>query len=195
MTRLVPASAIELGDGQRLAGQSEVARRVWQAASAYRLRIDPIPAVFDLSGRAAGMYVVRSGDRWFRFNPWIFARYFEENLRDTVAHEVAHYVVDLRFGRRSVKPHGPRWREVMKEFGVAPVVRHDFDLEGLPMRRQRQYAYRCGCRNHLLSAVRHNRIVARRAVYRCRKCGEEIRAGSIAVESGCGRSSGREMSR
>jgi SprT protein len=43
------------------------------------------------------------------------------------------------------------------------------------VRRQRRFRYRCDCRDHLLTAVRHNRIVTRNVVYRCRECGGAIR--------------------
>ena len=42
-----------------------------------------VPILFDLSGRSAGMFKVVGRRRWMP-KPWIFAKYFVENLRDTV---------------------------------------------------------------------------------------------------------------
>ena len=35
---------------------------------------------FDLRGKCAGMYQVRGKKRRIRYNPWIFAKYYEESL-------------------------------------------------------------------------------------------------------------------
>ena len=59
-----------------------------------------IPVGFDLRGRAAGMYRVSNGHRVIRYNPWLFARYFEDNLANTVPHEVAHYIIDMVYGHK-----------------------------------------------------------------------------------------------
>ncbi|KAA3624277.1 MAG: metallopeptidase (SprT family) [Proteobacteria bacterium] len=164
-----------LGPARRTLVLAETRRRVRQAARCYGVQLADVAVVFDLGGASVGMYCARGGHRRIRFNPHLFARHFEENLRDTVAHEVAHYVVDVLFGREGVKPHGAQWREAMRKFGVTPTVRHEFDLRGLSVRRQRRFAYVCDCREHQLTTVRHNRVVARRAVYHCRRCGAVLR--------------------
>ncbi len=145
-----------------------------EAARRYSLSLPPLPVRFDLYGVVAGSYQVRGASRLLRFNPLIFGRYFAENLRDTVPHEVAHYVVDVRYGRRRARPHGVEWRQVMTDFGIDPAVRHHFDLDGLDLRRQRRYRYRCGCTVHEVSTVRHRRMHEGRMVYRCRRCGQAL---------------------
>jgi SprT protein len=151
--------------------------RIGEAAQRYGVILHQVAVLYDLHGTSAGMYCVRDGERWIRYNPWIFARHFEENLRDTVAHEVAHYVVDRLFGRRGIKPHGRQWRAIMRDFGVEASVRHDWDIHGLPLRRQRRFSYRCACTEHLLTTVRHNRILSGRVSYHCRHCGANLRFG------------------
>jgi len=133
-----------------------------------------VPILFDLSGRSAGMFKVVGRRRWIRYNPWIFAKYFVENLRDTVPHEVAHFVVHEVYGTRAVKPHGPQWRAVMQRFGAEPEVTFDFDLQGVPRRRQRTHPYRCECRLHQVSTTRHNRVLRRASRYHCRSCGGDL---------------------
>lgn len=144
----------------------------------YRQQFDETPIYFDLKGRTAGMYKVvgrgRRAQRLIRYNPWIFAKYYDENLKVTVPHEVAHYLVDCLYGLRRVRPHGVEWKSVMDAFGVDSSVTSTFDLEGIPVRRKQQFAYRCGCKNHLLGIRRHNRVFRGEANYLCRHCGDVL---------------------
>ncbi len=133
-----------------------------------------IPVLFDLSGRAAGMFKAIGERRWIRYNPWIFGKYFEENLRDTVPHEVAHYIVHETCGRRKVRPHGPQWQALMARFGADPGVTFDLDLEGVPQRRQKTHPYRCACRVHEVSTTRHNRVLKGAGRYHCRYCDAQL---------------------
>jgi SprT protein len=133
-----------------------------------------VPVLFDLRGSAAGMFKVAGRRRWIRYNPWIFSKYFDENLRDTVPHEVAHYIVHELYGSRRVKPHGRQWRSLMRQFGADAGVTFDLDLAGIPRRRQRTHAYICGCREHWLSSTRHNRVVRGTGRYHCVSCGGEL---------------------
>jgi SprT protein len=140
---------------------------------------DYIPVYFDLKGRTAGMYKVagrgRRIQRQIRYNPWIFAKYYENNLTVTVPHEVAHYLVDCVHGLRKVRPHGNEWKAVMNAFGVDSRATSTFDLEGIPTRRQQQVDYRCGCKEHQLGIRRHNKVSRGEANYLCRYCGEVLR--------------------
>jgi SprT protein len=154
-----------------------------QAAGLFDRRFAEIPVSFALRGRAAGMYVVRGGQRAIRYNPYIFARYFSDNLVNTVPHEVAHYVTDVLYGLRRVRPHGPEWRAVMRAFGAEPVATCRYDLDGIPVRRQRRYRYRCGCMTHSVSAVRHRRIQDGSARYHCRHCRTPLSYTGRAAES------------
>ncbi len=139
------------------------------------LKLPYIPVRFDLQGKASGMFVVRRGEKIIRYNEIIFSRYLDDSLHNTTAHEVAHYVVHELHGRRRVKPHGKEWQQVMLLLGVTPEVTSRYDLTGLPLRQQQQFVYQCRCREHQLTATRHNRVQARRAVYRCRSCRQPLR--------------------
>lgn len=163
-------------DAQR---RAEVLRRVEEyiviAESHFGCPVPRVPVLFDLYGSTAGMFQYSGSERRIRFNPWIFAKYYRENLCDTVPHEVAHYVVHQIYGERGTKPHGAQWREVMAVFGAYPAVTFDRDLSGIPRRRQRRYLYRCECSVHELSSTRHNRVRRARAKYQCRNCGARLR--------------------
>jgi SprT protein len=141
-----------------------------QASVLFGRAFAEIPVTFELRGRAAGMYRVHRGRRMIRYNPYLFARYFSDNLANTVPHEVAHYVTDILYGLRRVRPHGPEWQAVMRAFGVQPAVTCNYDLDGIPVRRQRRFSYRCACTTHSLSTVRHKRVQNGQARYSCRRC-------------------------
>jgi SprT protein len=145
-----------------------------RAERLFTLGHKPIPVLFDLGGRAAGMYRVDRRRAVIRYNPYIFARHFEYGLQTTVPHEVAHYITDRLYGLAHVRPHGREWRAVMRALGVEARATGRMDLDGLPLRRQRRFTYRCACTTHRLSACRHNRVTAGRARYHCRACGGEL---------------------
>ncbi len=150
-----------------------------RAASLFDRKLAPVPVLFDLRGRAAGMFRIRHGQPQIRYNPWIFARYFESNVNDTIPHEVAHYVVDQLFGRHGIRPHGIEWQRVMLAFGRAPKVTCDYDLSGIPQRKVKRFRYHCSCSIHQLSSYRHNRITSNLAQYLCRKCRHPLQPGAL----------------
>jgi SprT protein len=95
-----------------------------------------------------------------------------ESSRATIGHELAHLVVFHLHPRRRIPPHGALWQRIMREWlGLPPERTHRFSSEGLSVRRQRRWPYRCACQHHALSTVRHRRA-ERGAAYRCRHCGE-----------------------
>ena len=138
-------------------------------------KIPDIPVLLNLSGSAAGQY--QGGSRpCIRYNPVIAAQAFADFIARTVPHEVAHYAVDKSFPGRRLKPHGPEWQSIMLAFGLEPSVCHSYDLSRVPLRRQRRYTYICDCREHQLSATRHNRIQRRGTSYLCNQCGAELKS-------------------
>lgn len=147
---------------------------ICRAQELFKRRFDRVPVLFDLSGRTAGMFKVAGRRRWIRYNPWIFSKYFEENLRDTVPHEVGHYIVHELYGGRRVKPHGAEWRALMARFGADAGVTFTLDLEGIPRRKQQTHPYRCACRLHDVSTTRHNRVIRGLGRYHCRSCKVEL---------------------
>jgi SprT protein len=134
----------------------------------------PIPVLFNLRGRSAGMYRVKLGQRQICYNPHVFAKYFEDNLAVTVPHEVAHYVIDCLYGIRKVRPHGAEWKAVMRSFGADASRTCRYDFSGIPVKSEKRYDYHCGCKTHQLSARRHNRMLKKRMLYICRSCGEKL---------------------
>tara|TARA_R110000823_G_scaffold291009_5_gene409339 strand:+ start:16806 stop:17324 length:519 start_codon:yes stop_codon:yes gene_type:complete len=159
-----------IGEGQRLQVLERTEECLQWGEALFGRRFRRIPVLFDLSGTTAGMFKRHGRRCQIRYNPWIFGKYFHENLRDTVPHEVAHYLVHAVYGDRGIKPHGAEWRALMHNFGADPGVTFNLDLRDIPQRRQRTHPYRCGCQEHELSSTRHNRVQRGRGRYQCVKC-------------------------
>jgi len=147
---------------------------ICQAEGLFSRQFERIPVLFDLAGRTAGMFKMVGRQRCIRYNPWIFAKYFDENLSDTVPHEVAHYIVHEVYGRRRIKPHGPQWQALMSQFGADAGVTFNMDLAGIPQRSQKTHPYRCDCRTHDVSTTRHNRVKRGSGRYHCRFCDGQL---------------------
>ena len=147
----------------------------------FNQKFSMIPVVFDLKGRIAGMYKWQSStrkqekSRKIRYNPWLFAKYYEENLAITVPHEVAHYLVNCLHQPRKVKPHGSEWKAIMQIFGADSSVTADFDMTGIPCYSHRRFEYTCDCKTHQLSTYRHNKCVRDQACYLCRYCHAKLK--------------------
>ena len=138
------------------------------------LRLKPIKVFFDIHGSAWGYYVRKRSNRFIRYNPWLFDKYFTEGMTDTVPHEVAHYIVDMRY-RKRCQPHGAEWRDIMQLFGIAqPRATSRHNLDGVPVRRQQRFHYICACQSHEISTTRHRRIL-RGQQYLCARCREAIK--------------------
>ena len=145
-----------------------------QATELFVIKKKVVDISFNLKGRSAGMYRTRGRfgkvKREIRYNTFIFSKYFEDNLKTTVPHEVAHYVSDLAYGLKNIKPHGVEWKKIMTAFGADASVTANYDLSGIPQRKKTTYTYSCQCREHELGPVRHKRISSRRNQYYCRYC-------------------------
>jgi len=132
---------------------------------------------FDLRGTSAGQVrVTDGGDCLVRYNARLLERHPRAFLSRTVPHETAHLVVFGLFGPR-VPPHGRKWRAIMALFGSAPERCHNYRVDGLQVRRLRRYDYRCACRTHQLTSIRHNRIRSGQS-YRCKQCGQLLERSS-----------------
>lgn len=150
------------------------------ASTLFHMDFALIPVHFNLKGRAAGMYCIKNGEAEIRYNPYIFAKYFTENLTDTVPHEVAHYIADRLYGIRRIHPHGQEWQAIMHAFGADSRASCRYDLSGIPQRKEHRHSYQCRCRIYELSARRHNAIRGGKMQYRCQHCGCHLVIASYA---------------
>ncbi|RMH15574.1 MAG: hypothetical protein D6698_10980 [Gammaproteobacteria bacterium] len=146
------------------------------AADLYETGFTEPPILFDLGGTQAGACRIHKTllhtHCSLHYNSAVFSLDLEHHLHDTVIHEVAHYIAFCLHGPH-IKPHGPEWKQVVKQLGGTPKARGDYCIEGLKIRRQRRFPYTCGCRTLELSATLHNRI-QNGQVRICRFCGKAI---------------------
>jgi SprT protein len=163
-----------IGIAQQKAVVDATADYVEKAQELYNSDFSQVTINFDLKGRAAGMYRVQKGERVIRYNPWLFAKYYSDNLAVTVPHEVAHYITDMVYGLRNIRPHGPEWKALMAKFGADSSRTCNYDLEGIPQRVVQRFPYRCDCTHHELTAYRHNQISEGKKLYLCRQCSSPL---------------------
>ena len=158
-----------------------------QATTLFNIKHTAVDIVFNLKGRAAGMYRVQRKiihhKREIRYNPFIFSKYFDDNFKTTIPHEVAHYVSDLIYGLRTIKPHGKEWKEIMQAFGADAAVTANYDLSGIPQKNRTLYTYLCSCREHQIGAIRHNRIKQQQRKYICNSCKQTLHFKLLATDA------------
>ena len=125
-----------------------------------RVRIAYNPRLRTTLGRAV------LDDARLELNTRLLGRH-PDQLVATLAHELAHLVVHMRYGK--VAPHGRHFRTLMRAVGLSPAATHGLPT-GRLRRRRRAFRYlhrcsECGCR-----------FVARRVrrdLY-CTACGPEM---------------------
>ena len=146
----------------------------------------PMPRVIvrcDLRGRSAGMVrFVPGAPPEIRYNRFLLEEYPADFLARTVPHEVAHVVARALFGVR-IRPHGDEWKGVMEWFGAEASRCHDYDVSHTQTRRLQRFPYRCACRPHWLTSIRHKRILAGQMYY-CRACKKPLRSAVLDVAAG-----------
>ncbi len=157
---------------------SEVYGRIGEllAVAARHFGWKVLPALevsFDLKGQAAGQMQLRGKQMRLRFNPALMAQNRDHFIRTAVGHELAHAVAALVYGRK-IKPHGREWQSIMVLFGLEPERCHDYDLSRVKVRRLQRFRYRCACREHELTSIRHRRIQSGERSYICRACGQKL---------------------
>ena len=123
----------------------------------------------DLRGTAAGQAQLQNAV--LRFNSQMLAEYGGEFIDSTVPHEVAHLAVYRIFGRRA-RPHGQEWRQLMLQLGASPERCHQYRVQ--PTRRLKRFIYRCSCRLHRVTSIRHHRA-QRGTRYVCTRCRGRLR--------------------
>ncbi|MCU7843062.1 MAG: SprT-like domain-containing protein [Candidatus Thiodiazotropha sp. (ex Monitilora ramsayi)] len=160
----------------------KTAQLIDAAETRYQIEIARPKVHFDLKGKAAGMVIFKPGHpATIRYNLEILRENDQAFMRETVPHEVAHLVARQLYGSR-IKPHGKEWRSIMQAFGAMAKRCHNFPINPLNTRKMRYYPYRCSCKDHQLSAIRHNRSQAG-VVYLCRTCGSALAAIETPAET------------
>lgn len=95
----------------------------------------------------------------------------EQEIWQTLKHELAHLIAYHRAGRRKIQPHGPEWRLACTELGIpGETTRHTLPFTG--RKQKKRYAYTCPACASTIQRVRP----LRRAVA-CFSCCKTKNAG------------------
>ncbi len=155
---------------------AELINKAREQVIGFTLKPEDVFVRFDLRGTTAGQGGYFSDEQGFgvKFNLHLLNENWQDYLDETIAHEVAHVVVTAQYkhsnGRRP-KPHGREWQMVMRNvFNTEPQRTHDYDVAACRVRTVKRYKYKCSCRTHMLTSIRHNRILRGEQVYHCRSC-------------------------
>lgn len=126
---------------------------------------------FNQRGKVAGVAYL---ERWeIRLNPILLVENSDQFIDEVIAHEYAHLLVFALFGK--VQPHGKEWQMMMTEIMGLPANRtHTFNTDNSVTRKYQHFTYRCQCKEHALTSIRHNRIQAGKAQYHCKSCGSSL---------------------
>lgn len=117
---------------------------------------------FNLTGKCAGMANLTR--RTISLNMgYLTNGHFDDMIRQTVPHEVAHLYVHQNYGERG---HGTIWRDIMMVLGCEPRRTHDYNLEGVV----KTYQYSCSCGTVQLTKGQHQSQQSGKRSYICRKC-------------------------
>lgn len=132
----------------------------------------------NLRGTRAG--VINTTSETVRLNGDLFKKYPEFITDEVLIHEVAHYVTNKLYGY--VKPHGVQWKMVASRLGIPnPKATHSMPVS--KAKEYRRIRYVCDCSSHMLTAIRHNRILNGQSEYYCRKCRGKLKNSGCLDES------------
>jgi predicted SprT family Zn-dependent metalloprotease len=129
-----------------------------------------------------------------------FFDYMFDTLRHEMAHALVHIYYDgllkaLTGKVHGIKPHGREWKSIASLLGANPKAtahvgseqkeevkksmeyynRNQILVDGKKMntRKKVRHLYLCGCREHWMTTISHNKI-SRGKVYACKKCSKTI---------------------
>lgn len=149
----------------------EVRKCLEQAGKMYNLELamSRVDIRLDIRGYInAGQACSRRGQYFVRFHPDAIVKHYDEMVKDTVPHEVAHLVCFMRpdLGRN----HDKGWKRVCRSLGGDDSRCHNMDFGEKPQREEFWYETTTG---HMIDVgpIRHKRIQAGRP-YRAKGMGQ-----------------------
>lgn len=107
-------------------------------------------------GRVAGRAYY--SENTIKLNPYFIQNNTEDFFKQTIPHEIAHFITDWRhpYAKRH---HGPEWKRIMVIMGLPPRRCHNYQSNLMPGVHPRPYHYRCVCKSFYLTKRMHNSIV------------------------------------
>jgi len=148
--------------------EDKVLECITMAEEALKHTFPMIPIRYDLKGKCAGQFCTRGFQKYFRINMVLLAENTEHYLAQTVPHEVSHYITKMISPMAS--SHGREWQSVMTRIMHIRADRcHSYDISN-STRNTVRFEYKCNCRTHQISKIRHNRIIRENKSYICKAC-------------------------
>ncbi|MDR0762140.1 MAG: SprT-like domain-containing protein, partial [Campylobacteraceae bacterium] len=105
-----------------------------------------------------------------RLHAELLKRFREHYIKDVLTHEFAH-AVQMELFIKS-KPHGREWKSIMESLNGVPYKKSNINYRLKNSRTFKTYRYKCACCEHIITSIRHNKIIRGESIYRCKKCKE-----------------------
>ena len=97
----------------------------------------------------------------------------EDAMRETLLHEYAHLLAVQRAGKKA-SGHGPVWCQAMRDLGLEPKVRHNYEVvRNVPRQKVTYQCVRCG------AAILRSRRLPRRKKFVHASCGGDLRLTEV----------------
>lgn len=136
--------------------------------------IDNIEIKFSLRGKTAGQYTFKRATLEpvsINYQLGIAEVNGFEKFKETIIHECAHAIANFKYKKEV--GHSTNWKYVCYTMGGNPTRCHNHELPEEVIRKNHveDYKYKCKCKVHLLSAIRHKRASRNDGdMYRCTIC-------------------------
>lgn len=155
--------------------EAKVQEGITKAEWAYK-QIFTFPRItYDLTGKTAG--IAYPGRNLIQLNLPLLIHNFDDAIKNTVLHELAHLICWKRFPK--AEAHGHEFVSTCWTLGIKGERCHNYDTS--VSSRLTHFKYTCGCQEYNLSSIIHNKIQAGQT-RRCRKCKNKLRrldAGTV----------------
>ena len=131
-----------------------------EAAEAKYGKMPPIEIRYDIRGKTAG-YAGWKVNRWtgekscyaLRFNREAITKHWEEMVKSTIPHEVAHIVCAV-FPELGGENHNWKWAQVDRSLGGTGERCHNMELT--PGRKTNRYVYKLPCGEEVIVGPKHH---------------------------------------
>ena len=156
------------------------------AEKVFNIKVDIPDISFSLKGLTNGQigwrseykdggYTGRIKDVRMEFNAEVAHHNIDRFIGETIPHEIAHYIDLLLNGKTS---HDRRWKTICILLGGSGERCSSYNRSMLPnkgrVRKMRKWLYRCGCQDHLITTVLHNKMRKGYQTRSCVHCGQRI---------------------
>jgi len=135
--------------------------------------------LFDVNSvRVAGWAISKPAKRYMaiRLHRRALEEYGDDFINRTLVHEFAHILQYCNCSNS--QPHGREFKMFMRLLGGSTKRCHSYNLRALVPEKVRKtaktFSYKCQCRTHEISTIRHNRVLSGKATYCCANCNSQL---------------------